>query len=67
LLEERPILILDELAADQDSQFREAFYRDWLPRLKQEGRTLIVVSHDDRYFDVADQVITFRDGQILES
>lgn len=66
LLERRPILILDELAADQDQEFRERLYREILPRLKAEGRTLIVVSHDDRYFDGADRVIRFADGRIVE-
>ncbi|MEQ9811457.1 MAG: cyclic peptide export ABC transporter [Azospirillaceae bacterium] len=64
LLEERPILVLDEVAADQDPEFRDQFYRQWLPRLKREGRTLVVVSHDDRYEDVADRVVRFRDGGI---
>ncbi len=64
LLERRPILILDELAADQDPEFRRHFYEAILPRLKKEGRTLIVVSHDERYFGGADRVLTLRDGRI---
>lgn len=63
-LEDRPVMILDELAADQDQEFRERFYGELLPRLKQEGRTLIVVSHDDRYYAAADRVITIQDGHI---
>lgn len=66
LLERRPILILDEVAADQDQEFRERLYREILPRLKREGRTLIVVSHDDRYYDCADRVIRFADGRIVD-
>ncbi|MDF2234790.1 cyclic peptide export ABC transporter [Albimonas sp. CAU 1670] len=66
LLERRPVLILDEVAADQDQEFRERLYREILPRLKREGRTLIVVSHDDRYHDGADRVIRFADGRIVE-
>lgn len=63
LLEDRPILVLDELAADQDPEFRKAFYEVFLPRWKSEGRTLIVVSHDDRYFHIADRTIVLEDGR----
>ena len=67
ILEDRPIMVLDELSADQDPEFRDHFYRDWLPKLKAEGRTLIVVSHDDRYFGLADRIVTFRDGRIADA
>jgi putative ATP-binding cassette transporter len=63
LLEERPILVLDELAADQDPEFRQRFYDELVPRWKAEGRTMIVVSHDDRYFHVADRTLILRDGR----
>ncbi len=66
VLEERPILVLDELAADQDRDFRERFYTEILPRLKGEGRTLIVVSHDDPRRFGADRVVTLRDGQVVQ-
>lgn len=57
LLENRPVLLLDEVAADFDFHFRETFYRRILPELKAEGRAMLVISHDDRYFDVADRVL----------
>jgi len=63
LLEDRPILVLDELAADQDPEFRKAFYEVFLPRWKSEGRTLVVVSHDDRYFHIADRTVVLEDGR----
>ncbi|MEM6676718.1 MAG: cyclic peptide export ABC transporter [Pseudomonadota bacterium] len=66
LLERRPILILDELAADQDHEFRERFYRSILPDLKAEGRTLVVVSHDKRFDDVADRILTLRSGIVVD-
>lgn len=53
-LEQKPILVLDEWAADQDPVFRKKFYREVLPRLKSAGVTVIAVTHDDRYFDAAD-------------
>ena len=66
-LERRPVVVFDEWAADQDPVFRCIFYTQLLPELKRQGRTLIVISHDDRYFDVADRVIRMDDGRIVES
>ena len=54
LAEDRPILLLDEWAADQDPATRERFYRQILRTLKQAGKTIIAVTHDERYFDCAD-------------
>lgn len=54
LAEDRPVLLLDEWAADQDPATRERFYRQILPSLKQAGKTIIAVTHDERYFDCAD-------------
>ncbi len=65
-LEQRPVLVLDEWAADQDPTFRRIFYREILPALKAQDRTLIVISHDDRYFDAADRVIRLQAGQVVE-
>ncbi len=64
ILENRPILLLDEVAADFDPNAREAYYREILPQLKAEGRTLFVISHDDRYYDIADRVITMSEGRL---
>jgi putative ATP-binding cassette transporter len=62
ILEHRPVLLLDEVAADFDPEFRQIYYRDIIPVLKDAGRTILLVSHDDRYFDVGDRVIEFREG-----
>ncbi len=51
LLEQRPILVLDEWTADQDPHFRRKFYEELLPALQQSGKTIVAVSHDDRYLD----------------
>lgn len=64
LLEERPILVFDEVAADQDPEFRRKFYEELLPSLKKEGRTIIAATHDDRYFHVADRVLKMEDGKM---
>jgi len=63
-LDERPVLVFDEWAADQDPAFRKVFYTELLPDLKRQGKTVIVISHDDRYFDLADQLIEVRGGQL---
>jgi putative pyoverdin transport system ATP-binding/permease protein len=65
LLEEKPLLILDEWAADQDPQFRRKFYREILPALKARGLTIVAVTHDDRYFDAADRRIRMEEGRIV--
>ncbi|MDA8126382.1 MAG: cyclic peptide export ABC transporter [Deltaproteobacteria bacterium] len=66
LLETKPILILDEWAADQDSHFRKKFYREVLPELRRRGLTIIAVTHDDRYFDAADRRLHFEEGRLSE-
>jgi putative ATP-binding cassette transporter len=63
-LEERPVLVFDEWAADQDPTFRRIFYTELLPDLKRLGKTIIVISHDDRYFDVADQLVRLEAGKV---
>ncbi|SDI16615.1 putative ATP-binding cassette transporter [Pseudomonas flavescens] len=63
-LEERPVLVFDEWAADQDPTFRRIFYTELLPDLKRLGKTIIVISHDDRYFDMADQLVRLDAGRL---
>jgi len=63
-LEDRPIYIFDEWAADQDPVFKEIFYHRLLPDLKSRGKTVIVITHDDRYYDVADRVIKLEYGKV---
>lgn len=65
-LERRPVLVFDEWAADQDPTFRRIFYTELLPELKRMGKTIIVISHDDRYFDVADHLLRLRNGKRME-
>ncbi|WP_341731087.1 cyclic peptide export ABC transporter [Microcoleus sp. EPA2] len=63
-LEDRPIYLFDEWASDQDPFFRDIFYKELLPELKQRGKTVFVISHDDRYFDIADRAIKLDYGKI---
>lgn len=63
-LERKPILVLDEWAADQDPVFREKFYRQIMPALRKRGLTIIAITHDDRYFDVADARYHMDEGML---
>lgn len=67
LLEDRPIYVFDEWAADQDGSFREEFYERILEELRREGKTVIAVTHDDRYWHLADRVVKFDFGRIVQT
>lgn len=66
ILENKPLIVLDEWAADQDPYFRRKFYDVLLPRLKAEGRTVIAVTHDDRFFHLADRRLHMEEGQLMD-
>jgi putative ATP-binding cassette transporter len=66
-LEDRPIYVFDEWAADQDPVFRRVFYEQLLPELKRRGKTVVAVTHDDRYFGHADRVIKLEEGHVVET
>jgi len=65
-LENRPFYIFDEWAADQDPPFKNIFYTEILPTLKARGKTVIVITHDDSYFHVADRCLKLEEGQLFE-
>jgi putative pyoverdin transport system ATP-binding/permease protein len=65
LAESRPFCVLDEWAADQDPAFRETFYRKVLPEIRARGCGALVISHDDRYYDVADRLLTLEYGKLV--
>ncbi|MEV4152714.1 ATP-binding cassette domain-containing protein [Nocardia salmonicida] len=64
LLEDRQIYVFDEWAADQEPRFRDVFYHEILTDLKRRGKTVIVITHDDRYFDCADQLVKLDFGLV---
>jgi putative ATP-binding cassette transporter len=64
-LEDRPFYLFDEWAADQDPLFKEVFYFQILPTLKAKGKTVLVISHDDRYYHIADRIIKLDYGQVV--
>jgi putative ATP-binding cassette transporter len=65
-MEDRPIYVFDEWAADQDPSFKRTFYYSFLPELKAKGKAVVVISHDDRFYDVADRVIRLDCGSVVE-
>jgi len=64
-LEDRPIYLFDEWAADQDPTFKRFFYYDLLQELKSRGKTVFVISHDDSYYDLGDRLLKFENGKLL--
>jgi putative ATP-binding cassette transporter len=65
-LEDRPIYVFDEWAADQDPHYREIFYKRLLPDLTARGKTIVVISHDDRYYYLGDRIVKLEYGVLVE-
>lgn len=65
LLEDRELYVLDEWAADQDPTFKSVFYQEVLQELRKMNKFVVVITHDDRYFDKADKVIKMEDGKLM--
>ena len=63
-LEDKSLYLFDEWAADQDPIFKKVFYRKILPELKQQGKAVVVISHDDKYFDAADKIFVMEQGKL---
>jgi putative ATP-binding cassette transporter len=63
-LEDSPVYLFDEWAADQDPAYRLFFYRTLLPQMKMSGKIIIAITHDDHYFDVADTVYKMDEGKL---
>ncbi|PUE53042.1 hypothetical protein B9Z45_13160 [Limnohabitans sp. 2KL-17] len=66
MTDRRPLCLFDEWTADQDPEFRRYFYETFLPRLREEGRTVIVITHDDRQFHRADLLVHLDAGRIVD-
>ncbi len=65
MLEDKPIIVLDEWAADQDPHFRALFYEKILPDFKSQGNLVICVTHDDRWFSNADNAYHMIEGKFV--
>lgn len=67
VMEKRPIMVLDEWAADQDPEFRKIFYTELIPMFRGMGKTVIAITHDDQYFNLADSLITIDGGKLYSA
>jgi len=67
LMEDKPVYVFDEWAADQDPHFREYYYKTLLPECRAQGKTVIAVTHDDRYFDAADRILHLEYGRLTHT
>jgi len=65
-LEDRPFYVFDEWASDQDPLFKKIFYHQLLPELKSRNKTILVISHDEAYYHIADRVVKLNYG-VVES
>jgi putative ATP-binding cassette transporter len=63
-VDDKKLYLFDEPAADQDPAFKQVFYRSVLPALRAQNKAIVVISHDDRYFDLADRLIVMDEGRI---
>lgn len=65
LFEDRPVYVFDEWASDQDPFFRHWFYTKLVPSLRERGKAVVAVTHDEAYFDVADDLLKLSEGKMV--
>lgn len=66
-IEDRAIYLFDEWAVTQDTEFKKIFYCEILPNLKRNGKTVVVITHDDAYYEYSDRTVKLEDGMISAS
>jgi len=66
LANEPPIILADEPTANLDKKTC-VFIIDLFKKLKNDEKTLIIATHDDNIIELADQLITFENGKIIEA
>jgi putative ABC transport system ATP-binding protein len=59
-----PMILADEPTANLDKKTSQ-FIRDLFKELKDEIRTIIVATHDDYLINLADRILSFDQGKIL--
>ena len=64
LANDPPVIIADEPTANLDKK-TSLFIRDLFSDMKQESKTVIIATHDDYLIELADRVITFEEGKIV--
>ncbi|MHA1191522.1 MAG: ABC transporter ATP-binding protein [Promethearchaeota archaeon] len=61
-----PNLLADEPTANLDKK-TSIFVQGLFKELKEKGITMIIATHDDGLIELADQIIVFEDGKILNN
>lgn len=64
LIDNKDVYVLDEWAADQDPKYKKIFYEKVLTNLAMQGKLIVVVTHDDAYFGVADVLVKMNYGEV---
>ena len=57
VIEDRPVFVFDEWAADQDHEYKDFFYEQFIPRMRDARKLVVVISDDERYFHKADRLL----------
>jgi putative ATP-binding cassette transporter len=65
LAEMRPVVVLDEFAADQDPVRRALFYDVLVPQMARAGQMVVAVTHDEHCFDKCDRLIRMEGSRIV--
>ncbi len=65
LLEDKPVYVFDEWAADQDPEFRRWFYERILPGLRARGKLVLAITHDEAFYPLADRLVRLAEGRIV--
>ncbi len=66
-LEDAELYLFDEWAADQDPAFKKVFYHRILPELKARGKAVVAITHDDRFFSIADRLLVMDEGTLIST
>jgi putative pyoverdin transport system ATP-binding/permease protein len=64
LLQKRPIYLFDDGGRGKDDEFTQLFYEEILEDLRNEGKTVIVVTQNKRFFHLADRVWEIHNGEV---
>jgi putative ABC transport system ATP-binding protein len=64
LANDPPVILADEPTANLDKKSSE-IVRDLFRDLRDLGKTIIIATHDDYLIDIADRIIDFEEGKII--
>lgn len=66
LANDPPLLLADEPTANLDSRAGYQLMHTLELLAKEQGKTVVIVTHDSRIADVADRVVWLEDGRVSE-